>query len=348
MISVWPQIARRVPEIITELRRSWVAGTSPAMTIKRKPLPPTPERSISPESQGGEHGRSSSPEHRRGVRGRGRRGGLCPPHSLSAGPVRPPAPAHPGRERLLDLGCGPGKLTLTLAPHFREVLAVDPSAAMLRLAQHLDAGANPHIAWTEAFAEDVALPANLDLIVAGASIHWMDAPRLFPRLAAALAPQGQMAILGGDGPAAAPWIAAWNQTIVDWVGKLGASGTTPDTPPASPATSPGSTSPLPRCSPPRSPRPSTTSSRRSIPAPPGPGPRWGRWLRPSAPTCAPSSPLCHRRQGGVRDQLHALVGNTTERGSLKWMPVQASATRPRRCRLLTPLDRLRRGDQKRP
>lgn len=127
----------------------------------------------------------------------------------------------PGRGALLDLGCGPGKLTLTLAPRFENVLAVDPSAAMLRLAQRLDAGANPHIAWTQAFAEDVPLPANLDLIVAGASIHWMDAPRLFPRLAAALAPQGQMAILGGDGPAAAPWIAAWNQTIVDWVGKLG-------------------------------------------------------------------------------------------------------------------------------
>ncbi|MDO8801437.1 trans-aconitate 2-methyltransferase [Phenylobacterium sp.] len=127
----------------------------------------------------------------------------------------------PGRGRLLDLGCGPGKLTHGLAPHFAQVLAVDPSAAMLRLAQRLDAGANRHIAWTEAFAEDVPLPAGLDLIVAGASIHWMDAPRLFPRLAAALAPTGQMAILGGDGPAAAPWIAAWNQTIVDWVGKLG-------------------------------------------------------------------------------------------------------------------------------
>ncbi|MDP2009939.1 MAG: class I SAM-dependent methyltransferase [Phenylobacterium sp.] len=127
----------------------------------------------------------------------------------------------PGRDRLLDLGCGPGKLTLTLAPHFAEVLAVDPSAAMLRLAQTLDAGANPHIAWTEALAEDLPLPAGLDLITAGASIHWMDAPRLFPHLAAAIASDGVMAILGGDGPADAPWIKAWDQTIVDWVGKLG-------------------------------------------------------------------------------------------------------------------------------
>ncbi|MES2340959.1 MAG: class I SAM-dependent methyltransferase [Pseudomonadota bacterium] len=127
----------------------------------------------------------------------------------------------PGRARLLDLGCGPGKLTLGLAPHFDEILAVDPSAAMLRLARDLDAGANPNIAWTPAFAEDVPLPPSIDLITAGASIHWMDAPRLFPRLAAAIAPDGVMAILGGDGPAQAPWIGAWQEVIKAWVGKLG-------------------------------------------------------------------------------------------------------------------------------
>lgn len=127
----------------------------------------------------------------------------------------------PGRARLLDLGCGPGKLTRTLAPHFAEVLAVDPSAAMLRLARDLDAGANRHIAWTQGFAEDAPLPDQIDLITAGASIHWMDAPRLFPRLAAAIAPDGVMTILGGDGPARAPWIAAWQEVIQAWVGKLG-------------------------------------------------------------------------------------------------------------------------------
>nr|QQZ51334.1 hypothetical protein JKL49_09905 [Phenylobacterium glaciei] len=34
MISASPQVARRSPWALAEPRRSWVAGTSPAMTIK--------------------------------------------------------------------------------------------------------------------------------------------------------------------------------------------------------------------------------------------------------------------------------------------------------------------------
>src|SRR5215470_15008283 len=36
-----------------------------------------------------------------------------------------------GRGRLLDLGCGPGSLTLPLAEHFSQVIAVDADAEML-------------------------------------------------------------------------------------------------------------------------------------------------------------------------------------------------------------------------
>jgi SAM-dependent methyltransferase len=57
----------------------------------------------------------------------------------------------PGRGRVLDLGCGPGKLSRALAPHFAHVLAVDPSAAMLRLGQALEGGARPNITWVEAW-----------------------------------------------------------------------------------------------------------------------------------------------------------------------------------------------------
>jgi SAM-dependent methyltransferase len=127
----------------------------------------------------------------------------------------------PGRGRVLDLGCGPGKLSRALAPHFGHVLAVDPSAAMLRLGQALEGGAQLNITWAEAKAEDVDLAPGLDLVVAGASIHWMDAPQLFPRLAQALAPTGLMARIDGDGPAEAPWIEAWQGVVVDWVGRMG-------------------------------------------------------------------------------------------------------------------------------
>ena len=127
----------------------------------------------------------------------------------------------PGRGRLLDLGCGPGKLGRGLAAQFEEVLAVDPSAAMLRLGRELDAGAHPDIAWIEATAETAPIEAPLDLIVMGASVHWVDPARVFPKLASALTPGGLMALIDGDGPAQAPWIGAWRAVIRDWVGRLG-------------------------------------------------------------------------------------------------------------------------------
>lgn len=126
-----------------------------------------------------------------------------------------------GRERLLDLGCGPGKLARALAGRFGQVLAVDPSPAMLRLGQELDGGAHRNIAWIEATAEAVRLEAPLDLVVAGASIHWMSPAQVFPKLAAALPEPGLLAIIDGDGPAQAPWIEAWRAVIVDWVERLG-------------------------------------------------------------------------------------------------------------------------------
>lgn len=125
------------------------------------------------------------------------------------------------RGSLLDLGCGPGQVTRRLALHFQQVTAVDPSAAMLRLARSLPGGEAHNIGWINATAEDAAFEPHIDLVVAAASIHWMDPPRLFPRLAQTLAPDGVMAILGGDGPAEAPWIEAWRGAIVDWVGRMG-------------------------------------------------------------------------------------------------------------------------------
>lgn len=127
----------------------------------------------------------------------------------------------PGRKRIADLGCGPGKLARVLAPAFEEVLAIDPSAEMLRLGQTLDGGASPNIRWIESLAEDARLEWPIDLIVAGASLHWMDTGKLLPKLAAALADGGVMTIVDGDGPAQAPWIEAWRQVIVDWVGRMG-------------------------------------------------------------------------------------------------------------------------------
>jgi ubiquinone/menaquinone biosynthesis C-methylase UbiE len=135
----------------------------------------------------------------------------------------------PSRSRALDLGTGPGKMARMLAPHVDEMLAVDPSSAMLRLAAELDAGAHPNIRWINATAESLALDAgSIDLAVAGAAIHWMDASIVFPKLARALVPGGRVAIVEGDSPSSAPWLDAHRRVLRQWVTRLGGVWDGPD------------------------------------------------------------------------------------------------------------------------
>lgn len=81
-----------------------------------------------------------------------------------------------GTGRLLDVGCGPGSLTLLLAPYVAEAIGIDADPDMLaeadRLARLLQV---PNTHWRHLRGED--LPADLapvDLVIFAQSFHWMD------------------------------------------------------------------------------------------------------------------------------------------------------------------------------
>ncbi len=105
-------------------------------------------------------------------------------------PFRPPYPeavfdklreVAPRHDAVLDIGCGPGKVSRPLAQSFAQVVAVDPSQHMIALGQNLPNGRAPNLLWVQGFAEDAPLDGwRFDLTVAAASIHWMDHDRLFP------------------------------------------------------------------------------------------------------------------------------------------------------------------------
>lgn len=93
--------------------------------------------------------------------------------------------------RLLDLGCGPGTLTVLLAPRFREVVAVDADADMVRVAsaEALRRGLG-NITWRTSNAEDLDDTGTFDVVTLAQSFHWMDRPVVAERMRAWLSPGG--------------------------------------------------------------------------------------------------------------------------------------------------------------
>jgi SAM-dependent methyltransferase len=81
---------------------------------------------------------------------------------------------------LLDVGCGPGSLTLLLAPHVGQAIGVDADADMLIEASRLAAEQQLHnVTWRHLRGED--LPADLPhprVVTFAQSFHWMDRPRV--------------------------------------------------------------------------------------------------------------------------------------------------------------------------
>ena len=104
-----------------------------------------------------------------------------------------------GAGRLLDVGCGPGVLTLALAGYVTEAIGLDPEAEMLaEAARRADQAGIANIRWAQARAEDI--PAlDLDafqLVTFGQSFHWTDRERVAEAVYGILEPGGALALIG--------------------------------------------------------------------------------------------------------------------------------------------------------
>lgn len=97
-----------------------------------------------------------------------------------------------GRGRLLDVGCGPGTVTLRLADLFEEIVGLDPDAGMIREARRLASERGTmNASWVLSRAED--LPAGLGtfrVVTFAASFHWMDRPLVAATVRGMLEPDG--------------------------------------------------------------------------------------------------------------------------------------------------------------
>ncbi len=111
-----------------------------------------------------------------------------------------------GSGRLLDVGCGPGSLTLLLAPLFAEAVGVDADPDMLAEAarQAGDHGL-PDVVWRHLRAEE--LPADLGhptVVTFAQSFHWMDRLHVAAIVRTMLADDGAVVHVGAITHAGVP------------------------------------------------------------------------------------------------------------------------------------------------
>jgi ubiquinone/menaquinone biosynthesis C-methylase UbiE len=125
--------------------------------------------------------------------------------------------------RLLDLACGPGRLTLPIAERFAEVWAIDLEQQMVEVAVREAARRGlAHISWQVGRVEDLQAPAaHFDLVTCGEAFHRLDRPRVAALCLRWLKPGGSLVTLGAGGfmDGDAPWRALLRTVVRRYVGE---------------------------------------------------------------------------------------------------------------------------------
>lgn len=142
--------------------------------------------------------------------------------AVLVGAARRNAPA----TRLLDLGTGTGQVAQALLTYLDDIIAVDPDAEMLALAeQNLRVTVSPGtvLRFSNSRAEDFSPPDGwaADLVTICRAFHWMDQPLVLQRLVGQTTDAGVVAVFGDSSFWAADslWKKAVRRVIQDFLGE---------------------------------------------------------------------------------------------------------------------------------
>ncbi len=135
-----------------------------------------------------------------------------------------------GTQRVLDIGCGTGQITIPLARHAHAIVAIDPVAAMLaRGCEAAQAAGAGNITWLQGDSSQIAALAGpgADLAVFAASFHWTDRPAVLAALDGVLSPGGTVVVINdvlGDGEQP-DWVHAITRIRARYLGARRRAGT---------------------------------------------------------------------------------------------------------------------------
>jgi ubiquinone/menaquinone biosynthesis C-methylase UbiE len=125
-----------------------------------------------------------------------------------------------GTGRLLDLACGPGRVTFALSENFAEVLAVDQEEESVSYARALAAELGiTHVRWQSGRAEDLDVAGHFELVTVGDAFHRLDRRRVAALATEWLQPAGHIALLWTSMPwqGSASWQKATLELVVHWM-----------------------------------------------------------------------------------------------------------------------------------
>jgi SAM-dependent methyltransferase len=102
---------------------------------------------------------------------------------------------------IVDVGCGPGQATKSLAPFFENAIGLDPSEGMIETARATAESANLPIRFEVSTAETLGIDleppisdGSVDLLTAATAAHWFDMAGFWKAAARILKPGGTVAI----------------------------------------------------------------------------------------------------------------------------------------------------------
>ncbi|KAI8082965.1 S-adenosyl-L-methionine-dependent methyltransferase [Halteromyces radiatus] len=101
-------------------------------------------------------------------------------------------------ELAVDVGCGPGTVTIELAKWCRQVIGIDPSNSMIEVAQKTAQQQGlQNVTYRQGYGEQLPLEdQSVDILTVAQSLHWLDPSKFLSEVKRVLRPKGTLVAWG--------------------------------------------------------------------------------------------------------------------------------------------------------